>query len=209
MKHNISKLIGSSVEAKDGEIGIARNFLFDDRSWKVRYLLVDVGSWHKRREVILPIASVEQSDSMTHTIHVNCTREQVSQSPAMDTKKPVSRQQEIAMHEYYNVVDYWIDSGFDIDSSMLPGADYAAGPSEDPHLRSVVGLSNYAVWATDAGIGSLSGFIVDGLDWQIGFLDVNTGDWLHNRSVLVPTSWVESISWASRKVKLHHTRAGA
>jgi hypothetical protein len=93
MQHNLATLIGSSVEAKDGEIGIVRNFLFDDRSWKVRYLVVDVGSWHKRREVVLSIASIEQHNSMKQAFHVNCTREQVSNSPDVDTTKPLTRQQ--------------------------------------------------------------------------------------------------------------------
>ena len=93
MQHNLATLIGSSVEAKDGEIGIVRNFLFDDRSWKVRDLVVDVGSWHKRREVVLSIASIEQHNSMKQAFHVNCTREQVSNSPDVDTTKPLTRQQ--------------------------------------------------------------------------------------------------------------------
>jgi hypothetical protein len=35
---------------------------------------------------------------------------------------------------------------------------------------------------------------------------VKMGDWLHSRSVLVPTRWVASVSWADHRVKLHHTQ---
>ena len=111
------------------------------------------------------------------------------------------------MHEYYDVIDYWIKSGFGIDSIIPPGTDYAVSPNEDPHLRSVVDLSNYEVWATDGEIGRLNGFVMDDMNWHFGFLDVNAGNWLHNRSVLVPTSWIESISWANRRVNLCHARA--
>jgi hypothetical protein len=45
MFHDLETLTGSSVIATDGEMGSIRNFLFDDQSWTIRYLVVDVGSW--------------------------------------------------------------------------------------------------------------------------------------------------------------------
>ena len=45
MLHDLKELIGSSVIAIDGEMGKVRNFLFDDLSWTVLYLVVDVGIW--------------------------------------------------------------------------------------------------------------------------------------------------------------------
>jgi hypothetical protein len=63
------------------------------------------------------------------------------------------------------------------------------------------------VWASDGLVGCLESFIVDEAVWHIGYLDVKTGDWLQSRSVLVPTSWVKSISWADHRVNLQHARA--
>ena len=81
-------------------------------------------------------------------------------------------------------------------------------PSEDPHLRSVLDLVNYQVWATDGEVGTLHGFVMDQVSWHLGYLDVKAGHWLPSRSVLIPTGWVASISWATRKVHLQHTREG-
>jgi hypothetical protein len=53
-------LTGSSVIVPDGEMGIVRNFLLDDRSWAIHYVVTHVGTWHKRRGVVLPVAAVEQ-----------------------------------------------------------------------------------------------------------------------------------------------------
>ena len=113
------------------------------------------------------------------------------------------------MHEYYSVIDHWFDSGFGVESSVPEGTDYAVSPNEDPHLRSVVDLSDYEVWAPDGEMGHVQGFLMDKASWHFGFLDVNAGSWLLNRSVLIPTAWVESISWARRRVTLHQTRQGA
>ena len=45
---------------------------------------------------------------------------------------------------------------------------------------------------------------MDDASWHLGYLDVKAGDWLHSRSVLVPTRWVNSVSWADHRVNLHH-----
>ena len=54
----------------------------------------------------------------------------------------------------------------------------------------------------------LEDFILDEASWHLGYLEVKAGEWLHSRSLLVPTRWVKSISWANRRVNLHHTREG-
>lgn len=55
---DVNSLIGSSVFAIDGEAGMVRDLLFDDHSWTVRYLLIAVGSWIKRRDVAFALAAV-------------------------------------------------------------------------------------------------------------------------------------------------------
>jgi hypothetical protein len=52
----------------------------------------------------------------------------------------------------------------------------------------------------------VEGFIMDDASWHLGYLDVKAGEWLYSRSVLVPTRWVKSISWADRRVNLHHAQ---
>jgi hypothetical protein len=134
------------------------------------------------------------------------TKEQLRHSPDVDTEKPVSRQQEIAMQEYFGLPIYWAESDFGAVSSLPPGRKYPVHTKEDSHLRSASGLTGYEVWATDGEIGRVEGFVMDDASWHLGYLDVKMGDWLHSRSVLVPTRWVDSVSWADHRVKLHHTQ---
>ena len=206
MLHNLETLTGSSVIAEDGEIGVVRNFLFDGRSWTIRYLVVDVGSWLARRSVLLAVTAVDQPDWEKKTFHVRLTREQVSNSPNVDTEKPVSRQQEIAMQEYFGWPAYWMVTAFFPLSVAPAGREYPVHTEEDSHLRSTWDVAGYQVWATDHEVGRLEGFIMDDASWHLGYLDVKTGDWLHSRSVLVPTGWVKSISWAEHHVNLEHAR---
>ena len=207
MLHDLETLIGSSVTATDGETGVVRNFLFDDQSWTVRYLVVDVSNWLKRQPVVLAIAAVERPDWGRKTFDVRLTKDQMRNSPDVDTEKPVSRQQEIAMKEHFGWAAYWEDSEwFGLFPAVPPGTEYPARANEDSHLRSVVDLTGYEVWATDSEIGQLEGFILDDASWRLGYLYVKGGDWLHSRSVVVPTRRVKSISWARRRVDLSHAR---
>jgi len=209
MLHDLNTLTGSSVIATDGEMGSIRNFLFDDQSWTIRYLVVDVGSWLTRRAVVLAITAVEQPDWVKKTFHVHLTKEQVRHSPDVDTEKPVSRQQEIAMQEYFGWPIYWADwADGELGASSTPtGRKYPVHTKGNSHLRSAWDLAGYEVWATDGDIGRVDGFIMDDASWHLGYLDVKAGDWLHNRSVLVPTRWVNSVSWADHRVNLHHAQA--
>jgi uncharacterized protein YrrD len=206
MLHDLETLTGFSVIATDGALGSIRDFLFDDLSWKIRCLVVDAGSWLARRAVVLAITAVEQPDWAKRILHVHLTKEQLRHSPDVDTEKPVSRQQEIAMQEYFGLPIYWAESDFGAVSSLPPGRKYPVHTKEDSHLRSASGLTGYEVWATDGEIGRVEGFVMDDASWHLGYLDVKMGDWLHSRSVLVPTRWVASVSWADHRVKLHHTQ---
>ena len=208
MLHYLESLTGSSVIATDGEIGTVRNFLFDGLSWRIHYLVVDVGTWFKRRDVVLPIAAVDPPDWAQKTFHVHLTKEQVGNSPDVDTEKPVSRQQAIAMEEYFGKLASWVSAQLEGGAQIPTGRKYPVHTKEDPHLRSAWDLLDYEVWASDGEIGRLEGLIMDEASWHLGYLEVRAGDWLQGRSVLIPTRWVKSISWADLRINLHHGRDG-
>jgi hypothetical protein len=207
MLHELKALIGSPVIAIDGEIGKIRSFLFDDQSWTVLYLVVDVGGWLKRRDVVLAIAALEQPDWVNRTFHVRLTKEQVRDSPDIDSEMPVSLQQELAMREYFGRLACWADSESGM-SSIPTGIKYPVRTEGNPHLRSTSDMLDYEVWATDGDFGRLEGFVVDEACWHLGYLDVKAGSWLQERSVLIPTRWARSVSWADHRIYLHHTRQG-
>ena len=51
--------MGYPIEAKDGKIGRVAGFLFDDRSWAIRDLVVEAGHWYSGKEIRIPVGSVE------------------------------------------------------------------------------------------------------------------------------------------------------
>jgi hypothetical protein len=72
----LNALVGSPIIATDGETGSIRNFLFDDQSWKIRYLVVNVGSWLKRQDVVIHITALEQPDWANKTFRAHMTNDE-------------------------------------------------------------------------------------------------------------------------------------
>lgn len=204
--HTLETLKSVSVAATDGEIGNVRDFLFDDQTWTIRYVVVDVNSWMSRHDVLIAVSALAEPDWTSRSFRVNLTRQQVRHSPDVDSAQPVSRQQEIAMREYYGWPSYWTKLSAEFPPVSLPaGRDFPATATADGHLRSVNDVTGYAVWSDDREMGRLENFIIDQSSWHLGYLDVKAGGWLYSRSVLIPTQWVENISWADHRVILRHT----
>lgn len=207
MLHDLKSLVGIPALATDGQVGHIRDFFFDDQSWKVQYVVVEVGSWLKRRDVVLPVNVIAKPDWAGKVCHIALSREQIGKSPDVDSEKPVSRQQEIAMQEFFGPLAFWIDTEFGL-TNIPAGVRYPVHTAEDPHLRSRDHVLGYHVLATDGEVGVLEGLLLDEASWHLAYLDVKAGGWLQHRSVLIPTRWVDSVSWPQLRIVLHHTKAG-
>lgn len=53
MLNSVNDLTRAKVTASDGDLGPVKAAFFDDRSWVVRYLVVNTGSWLSGREVLI------------------------------------------------------------------------------------------------------------------------------------------------------------
>ena len=83
MLHLAQKIAGVTVSGTDGEIGTLEDFYFEEAGWNVRYLLVDTGSWFDGKRVLLSPSAVQGDWGLTG-VHVNLSRDDVRNSPALD-----------------------------------------------------------------------------------------------------------------------------
>ncbi|WP_341315314.1 PRC-barrel domain-containing protein [Paraburkholderia sp. IMGN_8] len=106
MLRSIGSLKGCAVAANDGEIGSIEKVYFDDDAWGVRYLVAKTGNWTNERRVLISPYSVKHTDPGSGVVRVDLTLQQVSDSLAIDTHKPVSRQHEAEYFRYYGYPTY-------------------------------------------------------------------------------------------------------
>ena len=100
---------GYHIQAKDGEIGHVIDFIVDDDSWAIRYLVIDTKNWWAGKKVLISprwIDSVGWSDSK---IFVNMTRESIKQAPEYSDELLVTREYETNLNRHYKRPDYWAE----------------------------------------------------------------------------------------------------
>lgn len=81
---------GYHVEATNGSIGHVEDFLIDDATWAMRYLLVDTRNWWPGKKVLVPLASIREIDWPSSTLRVDLTREAIKTGPEFDESRPVA-----------------------------------------------------------------------------------------------------------------------
>src|SRR3954468_16052610 len=101
MLRHAKQLENYQLRSREGELGRVEDFFFDDQHWMVRYLAIDTGAWLNNRRVLISPAAVSRTEWNERTITVNLTHEQVRNSPSIDTARPLSREQEAALIQYY------------------------------------------------------------------------------------------------------------
>jgi hypothetical protein len=216
MLRNVESLKACTVLASDGDIGYVEALYFDDEAWGIRYLVVATGNWIDGRRVLISPYSVIRTDLAARSIHVELTRQQVSDSPSVDIDKPVSRLHEAEYLRYYGYPTYWgapelwgVGSYPAFSRAALSAvppetlaqlARYADQATGDSHLHSTSAVDGYHVAANDGDIGHVSGFIFDDEAWVIRYLCVDTGNWWPSKEVLLATQWIFLVDWLESSV---------
>ena len=112
----VTGLQGCPVEASDGHVGSIKDFLFDDESWKVRWIVVDSGHWLPGRQVLVHPSAIAPLDltlpvrralPMMSTgdalvVSVRLTKQQIEASPEAREDEPVTKQMEA--HLYLSLI---------------------------------------------------------------------------------------------------------
>jgi len=217
-----------AIAATDGTVGHVEDFYFDDGAWVIRYLVVDTGTWLSSRKVLISPIAIGHPDSAAKLLPVSITKEQVRNSPDVDTDKPVSRYHESQYLEYYGYPYYWVGTGIwgqgAYPNMMLPGfattvqaqrvrtehvqdgAEVRRLHDSDPHLRSCNAVTKYHIHATDGDIGHVAAMLLDEETWAIRYLIVDTSNWWLGHQVLIAPQWIQNVSWPDGKVSVGLTR---
>ena len=182
------------IDASDGSIGTLDDLLCDDETWKVRWLVVDTGSFLPGRKVLLPPSVVTSLDRSLGKVLVRLSMAEVEGSPPVTFDEPVSRQMEARMYGHFGWDPYWDNS---IEATRE--ADLESGDSQ---LRSLNAVQGYQIHASDGAIGKVADFLLNDGDWSIRYIVVDTGNWWPGQKVLVSPKSVMSIAWADRSILL-------
>ena len=101
------KISGHQVLALDGAVGHVDDFIIDDESWAIRYLLVDTGHELAGRNVLISPDWIDSVSWNKVTVLLSISREAILLAPRYTEKSLLSRDYETALHLHYQRPDYW------------------------------------------------------------------------------------------------------
>jgi hypothetical protein len=85
-------MMGCAMRGSDGEVGAVSDLLFDDTTWRLRWIVVNTRYWFPSHEVLLPAAAMGRSNPSQHWLAIDLTMRQIEHGLAAGRDLPVSRQ---------------------------------------------------------------------------------------------------------------------
>jgi hypothetical protein len=104
--YNVS---GYYIQAADGEIGHIEDFIIDDETWAIRYLIIDTRNWWPGKEVLVSPQWIERVSWSESKVFINLTCETIKQSPEYTEESLLTRNYETRLHRHYNRQGYWVN----------------------------------------------------------------------------------------------------
>ena len=72
------------MRASDGPMGHVDDFIVDEETWQIRYLVVDTSNWMGGKWVAISPASVTKIEWPEQRVYVALTQEEIRTSPTLD-----------------------------------------------------------------------------------------------------------------------------
>lgn len=89
------------VAARDGEIGHVEDFLIDDASWRIAFLVVDTRNWWFGKRVLVPPHAIHSVGWEEASVGVDMSREQIRLSPEFDASRPLATEYVDQLHRHH------------------------------------------------------------------------------------------------------------
>lgn len=140
MLRSLYVMLDYHLNATDGVQGIVQDFLFDDETWVVHYLVAETATPAGKRDVLILPFVLGQPDWEKKRLPIQLTCEQIRTSPPLEADMPISRQRETGLKQ--------------------PGS----------HLRSLREVLGYAVHGIDGEIGTIEDFVIEDMLWGVHFV---------------------------------------
>lgn len=104
-----SEVNGAYVQTTDGEMGHVEDFIVDDDTWAIRYLIISAQNWWPGKRVLVSPQWIQQVMWERWEIFVALSGEAIRQAPEYTENLLVTREYEARLHGHYGRRRYWTD----------------------------------------------------------------------------------------------------
>ena len=79
---------GYGVHAKDGNIGHIEDFIIDEKTWSIRYLVIGTRNWWPSKKVVIPPQWIDSIGWADSKVVLDLTQDQRSGTPPNTRRSP-------------------------------------------------------------------------------------------------------------------------
>jgi sporulation protein YlmC with PRC-barrel domain len=103
------EVTGYHIQASDGEIGHVEDFVIDDDTWAIRYLIVATKNWWPGNKVLIAPQWIKEIRWEESKVFLNLSREVVKAAPQYSEESLLTRDYESGLYRHYRRPGYWVD----------------------------------------------------------------------------------------------------
>jgi len=95
------EVTGYDIHATDGDIGEVEDFIIDDATWKIHFLVVESGNWFSGKKVLISPQWIKDVKWQEQNVTINHSKDEVKNSPEYDSWQAINDSYENSLNDYY------------------------------------------------------------------------------------------------------------
>jgi sporulation protein YlmC with PRC-barrel domain len=107
---SVNEVRGYDIQGTDEAIGHVDDFIVDDETWEIQYLVVDTSNWWFGRKVLIAPRWATRVSWEERNVQINMNRQQIKNSPEWNPTVTINREYEARLHKHYGRPAYWDDA---------------------------------------------------------------------------------------------------
>lgn len=98
------EVIGYDIHALDGKIGTITDFLMEDSSWEIEFMIIEAGSWFHEKKALISPKWIKEINGATYEVRITGSLEQIKNSPEYDIHNPLTENDVTSHYNYYHAM---------------------------------------------------------------------------------------------------------
>lgn len=196
------------IKTLNGKKYTISDLLFEDRKFKIDYLVCDLSGWFTSKRALISTGVVKEVDLLAREILVDLDSAQLEKSPGYEFKTPISVEYENAYLKRYGFSSYFMMAldilrlrvGSTQDEMKIASQAVRNTRDQENHLRSICETDSYQVRTRDDENTMVSDWVIDIKNWRLS--DIVCFGWLTEDKFKVQTQVVDSFSWMTKEITI-------
>ena len=101
------EVVGYDIQGGDGPIGSVVDFVVDDETWRIQYLVIDTSHWLFGKKVLVAPEWASRISWEERKVYMDLSREAIKNSPPWHSGAAIDREYEEHLSDHYGRPTYW------------------------------------------------------------------------------------------------------